>query len=370
MAGGDSCACGLRRLARCTAAAAAALAHVALASPVGLRGSGESAPKVEVVVARFREDPSWTSKYASPNVSFTIYNKGPALIEQVRAVPLPNVGRESHTYLWHIVQNYDKLAPWTVFTQGSEPAWGYRNGDPSSGHLTDKIDFKDYLVPHRNGGDSFFAISGVTHLPSGMQATRLGMLSDKFEELSNSICPEGGAKGWGAWWLEPEHPHHAHGKRMLDFYHRFVAEDSSEESVTLGFVQGARFAMSRARIHARPLEFYKALLQKVSASESPLEGYFLEGSWVDVFFPERLQTASKLCTYPELPEDRAMSLEEMYEDTAQRLAALGLDDGSLYARSLQAYNPKSVDGSACGLGPGGFMAALSLVTAIILGVSP
>ena len=32
---------------------------------------------------------------------------------------LPNVGRESHTYLHHIVANYDHLASVTVFTQGS-----------------------------------------------------------------------------------------------------------------------------------------------------------------------------------------------------------------------------------------------------------
>ena len=48
---------------------------------------------------------------------------------------LPNVGRESHSYLHHIVSRYDELAPWTVFTQATEPSWGYR-GPGAGGGLT------------------------------------------------------------------------------------------------------------------------------------------------------------------------------------------------------------------------------------------
>ena len=37
------------------------------------------------------------------------------------SIPLPNLGRESHTYLHHIVLRYDDLAERTVFTRASTP---------------------------------------------------------------------------------------------------------------------------------------------------------------------------------------------------------------------------------------------------------
>ena len=69
-------------------------------------------PVVEVVVARFQEDVSWTTQLGFP---VTVYDKsgthGP--------LALPNIGRETHTYLTHIVRRYEALADCTVFVQGA-----------------------------------------------------------------------------------------------------------------------------------------------------------------------------------------------------------------------------------------------------------
>ncbi len=44
----------------------------------------------------------------------------PSIISSVHAiVPLANVGRESHTYLTHIVDHYDDLSEVTIFLPGS-----------------------------------------------------------------------------------------------------------------------------------------------------------------------------------------------------------------------------------------------------------
>jgi hypothetical protein len=45
----------------------------------------------------------------------TIYNKGKPRAD---SIVLPNVGREAHTYLHHLVERYDDLAEWSLFTQG------------------------------------------------------------------------------------------------------------------------------------------------------------------------------------------------------------------------------------------------------------
>lgn len=99
---------------------------------------------VEVVVSRFSEDikpllgfihkkhPTWTVvvyNKNSTNLSDELLaiekRKLPHLHALVRkhqlfkVVDLPNVGRESHTFLYHITQSLDNLAMVTVFLPGS-----------------------------------------------------------------------------------------------------------------------------------------------------------------------------------------------------------------------------------------------------------
>lgn len=79
-----------------------------------------SLPDVQVVVARYKEDLSWTRDLDLPVL---VYDKsGESLVDTVDGLqvrPLPNMGRESHTYLHHLVTQYDNLAPFTAFLQGS-----------------------------------------------------------------------------------------------------------------------------------------------------------------------------------------------------------------------------------------------------------
>jgi hypothetical protein len=67
-------------------------------------------PTIEVVVARYREDVSWLAALPWPAV---VYDKsgtpGPHA--------LPNVGRESHTFLHHILSRYPEFPDCTVFLQ-------------------------------------------------------------------------------------------------------------------------------------------------------------------------------------------------------------------------------------------------------------
>jgi hypothetical protein len=69
---------------------------------------------IELVVARYREDLRWLRRVPG-NVCVTVYDKGG---DASGALPLPNAGREAHTYLHHIVERYDDLAETTVFCQG------------------------------------------------------------------------------------------------------------------------------------------------------------------------------------------------------------------------------------------------------------
>ncbi len=69
----------------------------------------------EVVVAYYRENLKWLKNVKDYKI--TIYNKSSYDIENT--ISLDNVGREMHTYFYHIVENYDNLSDVTFFTQGN-----------------------------------------------------------------------------------------------------------------------------------------------------------------------------------------------------------------------------------------------------------
>jgi hypothetical protein len=75
------------------------------------------APSRELVVAVYKENLSWLKERRFPE-KISAYNKIPRFdfnfVEE-----LENIGRESHTYVHHIVKHYDNLADYTTFVQGS-----------------------------------------------------------------------------------------------------------------------------------------------------------------------------------------------------------------------------------------------------------
>jgi hypothetical protein len=73
--------------------------------------------EVQLVVARYTEDVRWVSAY---NDIAVIYNKGrPNITANVdNIIELENIGREGHTYLHHITENYGRLKDRIIFLQG------------------------------------------------------------------------------------------------------------------------------------------------------------------------------------------------------------------------------------------------------------
>jgi len=80
---------------------------------------------MDLVVARYEEDISWVKNIPENLYNrMIIYNKGGEAefgLPKSEVKTLPNFGRESHTYLHHVIENYDNLADITFFVPGS--AW-------------------------------------------------------------------------------------------------------------------------------------------------------------------------------------------------------------------------------------------------------
>ena len=59
---------------------------------------------ISLVIARYSEDISWINKF---NIKKFIYNKGEDEIPD--SVKLPNIGLEPHTFIYHIINNYNNF---------------------------------------------------------------------------------------------------------------------------------------------------------------------------------------------------------------------------------------------------------------------
>jgi len=68
---------------------------------------------IDVIIAKYNEDIKWINNLSS-NFNPIIYNKG----GNGDGIKLNNVGRESDTYIYHILNNYYNLSEWNIFCQG------------------------------------------------------------------------------------------------------------------------------------------------------------------------------------------------------------------------------------------------------------
>jgi hypothetical protein len=209
---------------------------------------------VQYCVARCNEDVGWIAS-ASASANVLIYNKG-ARLNLPNEVILPNVGRESHTYLHHIIENYDNLCDITVFAQGRIHDHGYEH---------DIRGFDGLIAQCRSHGHS-------TNHRICECATAPNYFSPDFNML-----PE----------LAPG-LHHAY---MVDateimkipFSAWFKQNTGYEYKGTVFIYVAGIFAMSKQQILTRPKEYYESLQKQLCNCNAPIEGHFMERSWYYVF---------------------------------------------------------------------------------------
>jgi len=78
---------------------------------------------IELIISRYNENLEWTLDKPFNNYKYIVYNKGNndnfEKKNIVKIINLKNVGRESHTYLYHVINNYNNLSDIIVFLPGS-----------------------------------------------------------------------------------------------------------------------------------------------------------------------------------------------------------------------------------------------------------
>ena len=197
-----------------------------------------SKKNIEIVVARYNENLDWLNYY-SPFM--TIYNKGDNMVNP-EEIKLNNIGREAHTYLTHIIDNWDHLADKTFFCQGdvsdhsTYPIYEYLF---NSHHLNINLDC------HQSTCYQFWGHL-IIHNPKYL--------------IDFSYSPY----TFGHWW---------------DYYVR----KPRPSILNFKWASGANFSVSRELIKQNSLEYYINLRNSLRECLNPEEGHFFERSWFYIF---------------------------------------------------------------------------------------
>eukprot|EP00891_Asterochloris_glomerata_P008461 jgi/Astpho2/8461/Aster-07646 len=206
-------------------------------------------PKTEIVIAHYNDNLSWVETYTRMmprNALWTIYCKGdPATpLDGVRSVVhhLPNVGREAHSHLWHIVQHYHNLADHTMFLPGSP--------DGQMEHL----------------------LSLGQVIPDFQLWKR-----DNFMELLEN-------------WRDHDFwcPTHAIPPDSMMFRQKGWQGSNYENNNTIYQVQPTVTGSAGHLVYRNSRGFYEHLLSLMSDHPNPEDGFFMERAWATVFEQDKL----------------------------------------------------------------------------------
>jgi hypothetical protein len=189
---------------------------------------------MELVVARYTENLNWLRRVPT-SVERTVYDKNPDSPAPA-SIALPNVGREAHSYLFHIVSRYDDLSDVSIFCQGH---------------------------PFDHAFDFHASLREIAAHPEIIGDFRwLGHIVDTDDARGHTLFQS---------WSKNE------DGRELDLhgFHRALFGCAGPGKYT--FRLGAQFAVTRAQLRSRPVEFWQRALE--ISLEFPDAAHCFERTW-------------------------------------------------------------------------------------------
>lgn len=205
--------------------------------------------KASLIISRFDEDLSWLNK--QNNFKKVIYNKGKEISNQnfKNIINLKNVGRESHTWLHHIVKNYYDLDDVSIFLQGKIDDLGCQA-------YKDPKDYLKYINKY------------------GFVASRFGLLGPL--HWSYNVGIEKDIRYKKAW-------DSGNISRSKVGFRRFAKRLFPEIPYFVSTSYGGCFAVKKEVILKNKISFYKNLLNLLSNHINPIEGHYIERLWCYMF---------------------------------------------------------------------------------------
>jgi hypothetical protein len=192
--------------------------------------------KTDIIVARYNENVEWLNSLNSKAQIF-LYNKGQHSDDSIQ---LPNIGREAHTYIHHIISNYNNLSDYNIFCQG----------DP---------------FPHCGN-----FISHVNSVVDGAECV------NEFKWLTNGLYNT----------LNNGGPYHTVDLRIDEYLSR-IGMGHIDVSGVFQFGPGAQFIATGECLRKRPVEFYMGIIQTFDLTtydQRFRDSDYIEGRSVEQFY--------------------------------------------------------------------------------------
>lgn len=212
---------------------------------------------IVIIISRYNENLEWLKEEPFNKYPVIIYNKGPnddfyKPDNLIKIVKLDNVGREGHTYLHHIINNYDNLYNINILLPGSI-------------NIEIKKKISTILINNIEENNKAIFLSTQTSL-NELYSFELDNWTST-DDNNKAINPENKLeispiKPFGKW-----------------FEHNF-------KNVNLEYVNyNGIFSVSREDIIQHPKSHYENLIKYLENSSNPEVGHYLERSWYAVFYP-------------------------------------------------------------------------------------
>ncbi len=217
-----------------------------------------SGKKIELVIARYNEDLNWLKDDPFNKHTAIVYNKGVNddfhKTNVNKIIKLENVGRCDHTYLYHIIQNYDNLADVTIFL-------------PGSADMSYKIErAKRQVLEVEKHNNTVFIGSRHNDVKNHHYNFKLDEWkasdSRNYSVNSENKLLLADIRPFGKWY-------ESHFKDIVVHY----------------VVLSGIFAVSREHIRQHPKSYYEDLIKELSTSSNPEVGHYFERSWNAIFYP-------------------------------------------------------------------------------------
>ena len=213
-----------------------------------------------IVIARYNESLYWLDEYPFNQFEYIVYNKGDndnfVKTNVKNIVKLPNVGRCDHTYLYHIINNFENLTDIVIFFPGSV-------------HIPEKkitaINILNNIINSNYKKASFI---GYYHNSIEKHFSNFKI------DYHKCVCEENFSKNNETQLLKCR-------VRPYGNWYKFFFGNTNAHWVAFSGV----FSIDKRDIIQHDLDRYKKLLTTVSTHSNPEAGHYIERSWGVIFYP-------------------------------------------------------------------------------------
>ena len=212
----------------------------------------------ELVIARHNEALRWVLDVPA-HIRVVVYSKSrkalaPDVMQRIDKLErAPNVGREAHTYLTHIVNNYSSLAKITAFVQGNPRDHGFGTNWDTYFGIPKDTHSRSMKLATAASSRAHTNYTNWGHLSRLRKGSRWSDV--KFSKLTLS-----------EWWM------------------RYISKDLPDRKA-FRCSWGACFSVTDVCILKHTRKYYRKLLATVSSSDHPEEAHYLERAWAYIFPP-------------------------------------------------------------------------------------